>query len=99
MATANPNLSDYLSPGAQWTDADPNYTTLMGTVGHAATTAQGDVATAFHNTATRSPIVVAFVLKGDEDHIQIGCVPSAHPVGAKDGWARTTRENIGFNSV
>ena len=79
MATAAPNLADYLAPGPHWTDHSPVYDDLMNVLGHGAGTAAADAALGFHNLATRTPTVVAFILEGDEDHVQLGYAPAYYP--------------------
>ena len=76
MAAANPNLADYLLPGAHWTAPNPVYNDLMNTVGHGSGSTSAEVSIALCNVATRTPVVVAFVLQGDEDHVQLGYAPS-----------------------
>ena len=79
MAAANPNLADYLLPGAHWTAPNPAYNDLMNTVGHGSGSTSAEVSIALCNVATRTPVVVAFVLQGDEDHVQLGYAPSFYP--------------------
>ena len=79
MAAPTPNFADLLQPGPHWIDGNPDYAALMAVVGHGAATTAEAAALAFHNLATRSPIVVAFVIEGDEDHVQIAHSPMFYP--------------------
>ena len=79
MAAATPNLADYLQPTAHWTDGNPDYDALMAVVGHGVATTAADTTLAYHNLATRTPVVVAFVIEGDEDHVNLGYAPSFYP--------------------
>ena len=76
---ANPDFSTLLGHAAAWTDHAPVYDDLMTTLGHAAATSQANAQQGFHNLATRSPVAIAVVLTGDEDHIQICHSPCLYP--------------------
>lgn len=79
MAVANPTFTDLFRDATKWPDADPDYAVLMNTLGHGVATGGADAVVAFHNTATRSPVAIAVVLEGDEDHVLIGHTPHIYP--------------------
>jgi hypothetical protein len=63
----------------------------MDVVGHGAASTSAVTVVAVHNLSQRSPVVVAFVIEGDEDHVQLGYAPAfyeadiTHPVPTLDG--------------
>ena len=66
----------------KWIDADPDYAAFLPSVGHqdtAAGTTADTFKTALVNIAHRSPVAVAFVMTGDEDHIYVGHSPRVYP--------------------
>ena len=67
-----------------WDDPDPDYATLLGTVGGAAGTSWPATRDALMNIAARSPVTLAFVVEGDEDFIYIGHSPSIYPADLLD---------------
>ena len=79
MAAANPTFADLFREASVWTNYDPDYEVLMTTVGHAAATNSNDTAVHIHNTATRTPCVVAFTIAGDEDVVYLGHSPYIYP--------------------
>ena len=79
MAAAAPDFITLHQEPSNWADATPDYAVLMNVLGSGSASAAADVALAFHNLATRSPVVVAFVLDGDENHVQVGFAPMYYP--------------------
>ena len=76
----DPTFADLFANAAAWVDHEPDYSDLMANhLGHAAATTQADASKGFHNLATRSPVAIAVVLTGDEDHVQICHSPSLYP--------------------
>jgi hypothetical protein len=51
----------------------------MATVGHATATNMKDTIVHIHNTAIRTPCVIAFVIEGDEDVVYLGHLPYIYP--------------------
>ena len=82
MAAAPPQFSDLLNDTTKWISADPTYAAFLPSVGHQ-DTAAGITADGFKsalvNIAHRSPVAVAFVMTGDEDHIYVGHSPRIYP--------------------
>jgi hypothetical protein len=79
MAVANPTFADLFREASVWTQHDPDYEVIMATVGHAAATNMNDTIVHIHNTAIRTPCVIAFVIEGDEDVVYLGHSPYIYP--------------------
>ena len=82
MATTS--VPDFLADAAQWTVPDPDYAALQAVIGGASTANQTACKDAVIAQSTRSPLVVLFVVEGDEDHIHIGHSASAFPTDLLD---------------
>ena len=81
MATPH-HISTLLGDTAQWDSHAPAYGPLMVLMGHVAPATQSSQADAprlLINLTQRSPFVVAFVVKGDEDHVHVGHSPTMYP--------------------
>ena len=71
MATLS--ISDcYYDDPTNWEAADPDYLGLLNVVGGAANTSHSHTALAILNTATRSPVCLAFILADEANTIYIG---------------------------
>ena len=70
MATLQ--ISDHYRTATNWSRPDPDYATLLATTGAASASTSAEVSAALLNTATRSPVVIAFVIHGEEDVVHIG---------------------------
>ena len=78
MATLQ--VSDFCANAANWTNANPNCATILGTAGGAPGTGdQTEAACAIVNLAPLSPTVVAFVVEGEEDCVCVGHTPTSCP--------------------
>ena len=76
---ATPSLySDLTSNAALWPSHDPPYADIMNVLGSGATN-RADVMSGVVGLATRTPIVMAFVIQGDEDHVYMGHSPMTFP--------------------
>ena len=82
MATAS--VPDHLADAARWTVPVPDYVALQGVVGGAAPSNQTACKDAVTAQSTRSPLVILFVVQGDEDHIHIGHSATAFPTDLLD---------------
>ena len=77
---AAPTLhSDLHRNAARWTDASPDYVGLLATAGGGIATPSPDVSTGLVNLATRSPVVLAFIMDSDPDYIYVGHSPTRFP--------------------
>jgi hypothetical protein len=73
MATATTTLVSALyADDTKWIEAAPAYDSILNVIGPATNANAATCKTAILNLAQRSPITVAFILKGDPDHIQVG---------------------------
>ena len=77
MAAAN--ISDLFNNPAKWTNHAPEHANILALVGNGAATNRADTSRHITNLATRSPVVLAFVLAGDEDRIYVGHSPLCSP--------------------
>jgi hypothetical protein len=89
MATTN--FSDLLADPSQWDEHRPDHAALMGVVGAGAGADAIATKTAVINTASRSPVVLAFMLTGDDNHIYVGHTPTVFPA---DVLAATPFDNL-----
>lgn len=78
-ATPTHKYSDLLSDHNKWDDPMPLYTDIIALMGGAAMTNSTETAQAIINVATCSPIAIAFVIQGNEDHVHIGHTPTLFP--------------------
>ena len=79
---ASPLFSTLLGDAAQWDNPDPYYTLLMTKVGHADHADclnSNSSAVLTVNLAQRSPVAIAFIVEGDDDHVHVGHSPSIYP--------------------
>ena len=79
---ASPLFSTLLGDVAQWDNPNPHYNVLMTKVGHADhPDALNSTAAAVMtvNLAQRSPVAIAFIVEGDDDHVHVGHSPSVYP--------------------
>ena len=72
MAAAVPLASTLFTDPAFWVDHAPDHAALLTVVGGGAVTTGPQTMTALLNMTRRSPVALAFVLAGDEDHIHVG---------------------------
>ena len=97
MATLD--VADFHSEPGHFLAPNPNCATLVdgaagaggalvGGVGGGAGTNTADTATAVLNTAQNSPILLAFTVTGDEDHICVGHRTLPTPPLATTWWWR-----------
>ena len=92
MALAKPTFSLLLNDPAKWLDPNPDYATLLLTVGNDRTgVAATTVKAAILNIAQRSPVALAFVLNNDLDHIYVGHTPRLYP---QDLTSATAMDNL-----
>ena len=92
MALAKPTFSLLLNDPAKWLDPNPDYATLLLTVGNDRTgVAATTVKAAILNIAQRSPVALAFVLNNDLDHIYVGHTPRLYP---QDLTSTTAMDNL-----
>ena len=77
MATTS--VPGHLADPTKWTEFVPSYGVLQAATGGASTASAAECKDAIAAQSTRSPIVLAFVLQGDEDHIHIGHSATAFP--------------------
>ena len=77
MATTS--VPDHLADPTKWTEFVPSYGVLQAATRGASTASAAECKDAVAAQSTRSPIVLAFVLQGDEDHIHIGHSATAFP--------------------
>ena len=82
MATAS--VPDHLADAARWTVPVPDYVALQGVIGGAALSNQTVCKDAVAAQSTHSPLVVLFVVQGDEDHVDIGHSATAFPTDPLD---------------
>ena len=80
---ATPHLiSTLLADAAQWDSHAPAYAPIMALMGHAdgaTQSSQADPPRLIANLSQRSPVTLAFIVKGDEDHVHVGHSPSVYP--------------------
>ena len=78
MATAPSLFSTLASNAALWPSHDPPYADIMAALG-SGTASRNEVMSGVVGLATRTPIVLAFVIHGDEDHVYVGHSPMTFP--------------------
>jgi hypothetical protein len=71
--------SDLLSDVDQWDQPAPACADLMAVLGGGVITNSNDACRAVVNLATRSPVAIAFVIEGDDDHVHVGHSPTLFP--------------------
>ena len=76
MATLQ--LSNHYGHAANWELPNPDYLQHLDTVGGASGSASAQVSLAIGNLATRSPVVLGFVLEADPNYIHVGHSPQHH---------------------
>ena len=79
MAAPPPLFSDIVDDDDLWDNPSPDYTTLMGLVGHGTNADRNACARSLIGINQHSPTVVGFQLDGDQDHIYIGYNPTFFP--------------------
>ena len=62
-----------------WDDPTPDYDAIMAAVGGASTANRDVVRTRLLNLSARSPVVLAFTLTSDLNHIYVGHSPTVFP--------------------
>jgi hypothetical protein len=73
MATATTTLVSALyTDDTKWIEAAPAYDSILNVIGPASNANTATCKTTILNLAQRSPITIAFILKGDPEHIQVG---------------------------
>ncbi len=72
-------IGPFLGAAANWTQPTPDYTTMQNAVGAASASTQAVCKADVLGVATRSPIVLAFVIDGDENNIHIGHSATLYP--------------------
>ena len=77
MATTS--VADYLQKTDHWENHDPNYVTLLNSIGAGSAATHSQVAATVLGLAARSPTVLLFQIEGDEDFIHIGHNPTRFP--------------------
>ena len=65
-------FSDIVHNDAHWGNPDPDYPTLLATVGGGAATNRALTKAALLSTAVNSPVGLAFVLSVEPDYIYVG---------------------------
>ena len=85
MATLN--VSDHYNTPGNWGRPNPNYTTLLNTVGAGSASGHDEVTAALLNTATRSPVLLAFIIHDDEDVVHIGHTLNRFPADLENATA------------
>ena len=78
MATAPALFSTLASNAGLWPNHDPPYADIMAALG-SGTASRNEAMSGVVGLATRTPIVVAFVITGDEDHVYVGHSPMTFP--------------------
>ena len=73
MATLQ--LSNYHGTAANWEQPNPDYLVHLNTVGGGSASNTTVVSLAICNMATRSPVVLGFLLKADPGFIHVGHSP------------------------
>jgi hypothetical protein len=92
MALAKPTFSQLLNDASKWLDPNPDYGTLLQTIGNDRTgVTSATVRTAILNIAQRSPVALAFVLDSDPDFIYVGHTPRVYP---QDLTGTTPMDNL-----
>ena len=76
---ADPLFSTLLADASQWENPNPDYPTITGAVGGTSGSDRGVVRSTLINLSVRSPIVLAFQVAGDTDHIHVGHSMSIFP--------------------
>ena len=79
MAAPSTLFSDLTQQPNHWEEPTPSYVVLTGAVGGGSASNRADTAEAILNTSQRSPILIAFVVGGDEDYIHVGHSMSKYP--------------------
>ena len=74
-------IRPFLGDAANWTQPIPDYAVMQNALGAASASTQAVCKADVLGVATRSPIVVAFIIKGDDDNIHIGHSASLYPRG------------------
>ena len=77
MATTS--VADYLQKTDHWENHDPDYVTLLNSIGAGSAATHSQVAATVLGLAARSPTVLLFQIEGDEDFIHIGHNPTRFP--------------------
>ena len=72
MANPSTLYSDLVERAHHWEEPSPSYVALTGAVGGGSASNRADTAEAILNLFQRSPMVLAFVVQGDEDCIHVG---------------------------
>ena len=65
-------MADYLAAVAHWTKPVPNYAVLQGATGGASGVNQAQCRDGTAAQSTCLPLVLLFVVEGDEDHVHVG---------------------------
>ena len=78
-ALPSPKFSDLLVDPDRWDASNPAYDEILAVVGAGAATNSANTARAVVNLSIRSPVAIAFVITGDEDHIHVGHTPTLFP--------------------
>ena len=78
MAAAPPLYSTLAANAALWPSHDPPYADIMAALG-SGVASRNDVMSGVVGLATRTPIAIAFVIQGDEDHVYVGHSPMTFP--------------------
>ena len=79
MAAAPPLYSTLFGDASKWSNPTPDYTALTTALAHGAANRQV-VRDGTLGLATQTPVTIAFVVQGDDDHVCVGHSPVRFPV-------------------
>ena len=80
MAAAPPSqFSILLADATKWTHFNADHATLLATVGGGSVSDRAACLTGLLNTSAHTPVVLAFVISGDEDYIHVGHTLTTFP--------------------
>ena len=79
-AAPEPLFSTLYADATCWDDPNPDYVRLQGVFGAEVNVAGAAAMAAINGLASRSPVVLAFVLNEDPDYIMVGHSISMYPV-------------------
>ena len=65
-------IGPFLGDAANWTQPSPDYAVMQNAVGAASAGIQAVCKADVLGVSTRSPVILAFVIEGDDDNIHIG---------------------------